>query len=364
MRVHVVSLTDHRRDVRFQKVRRSLKAAGVELTFSGIARDADAGPREIAPECDSLPLRLTSRADRLRTLPAVRRHFARGIAASRPDVLYCVNEEALLLCFGLPAARRGRPVLLDLYDSLGLRVEGGVRGLLAAAASSQAQSRAEAIVVTDRRRFGLLAERARRKASVVENFPEYGDATPPESVPAGPPRVLAAGGLSTDRGFVALVAAAESTGAIVHALGRPDPAPEVRQALQSPNVRFEGYADQAAVFAKAAACDALFGHYEPNSTNSVYASPNKLFDAYRVGRPLLLNSEVVVARAPEHRDVVIDTPFGDVRALGGALAGLPGRRVRLREHAAALFERGSQEFAWETQAETLLGVLRSLAGGR
>ena len=62
-----------------------------------------------------------------------------------------------------------------------------------------------------------------------------------------------------------------------------------------PRVEFHGIVTARESLELAAGCDAIFAYYEPANAYMVNTSPNKVYDAMAVGRPVLINREVRLA---------------------------------------------------------------------
>lgn len=115
--------------------------------------------------------------------------------------------------------------------------------------------------------------------------------------------------------------------------------------------------DQSELLEHTASADIGVIPYPPIDLNSRLCTPNKLFEYIVAGLPILAND------LPELRRFVHDNGFGEVHALDDPAAiaiaidrmfasDLEGYRSRL--------DQGSNEFAWERQAETIRALYEEL----
>ena len=93
-----------------------------------------------------------------------------------------------------------------------------------------------------------------------------------------------------------------------------------------PAVRFHGIVSSRRSLELAAMCDAVFAFYAPTSEGNLNASPNKVYDAMSVGRPVIINSEVRMAQWIVDKRLGFAAPYGDVEALAEVIRELPELR--------------------------------------
>ena len=106
----------------------------------------------------------------------------------------------------------------------------------------------------------------------------------------------------------------------------------------------------------AASSDAIFGYYEPRNAYLVNASPNKVYDAMAVGRPVLINREVRLAGWVEEARVGYTCDYRDVNCLRSVLAGLESEPGALPGFVARVRGLFLERYQW-AQMESRLAAL-------
>ncbi|MDT8897887.1 glycosyltransferase family 4 protein [Thermanaerothrix sp. 4228-RoL] len=124
------------------------------------------------------------------------------------------------------------------------------------------------------------------------------------------------------------------------------------------NVTWHGRVDYQCALALSMAADVLLATYDPSIPNHRYSSPNKVFEAMMLGKPIIVargtNMDNIITQAG--CGLVVD--YGSVTALEQALctlAGDPQLRLRLGQNGRRTYE---QKFAWNIMADRLLGLYR------
>ncbi|WP_322508826.1 glycosyltransferase family 4 protein [Anaerolinea sp.] len=108
--------------------------------------------------------------------------------------------------------------------------------------------------------------------------------------------------------------------------------------------------------------DVLFALYDPGVINNRYSSPNKLFEAMMLGKPIVVARETNVDRIVEEWGMGIAIPYGDVDALDEALSRLaddPELRERMGKAARRAYE---TRFGWKVMEQRLMDLYRELNG--
>jgi len=91
---------------------------------------------------------------------------------------------------------------------------------------------------------------------------------------------------------------------------------EVEKFIKSlPRTSFYGFLSQKKALEIASSCDLIFSYYDPNDDIHIYASPNKVFDALSLGRPLLINEGLKIAEWVKEKEVGFCLPYNDVDAI-------------------------------------------------
>jgi glycosyltransferase involved in cell wall biosynthesis len=291
------------------------------------------------------------------------RHAAKQLWLLRPHVVHCANEDLALFALALRPLLR-YTVVCDIFDSIALRwsASGAARAGLARSAAGFAQRFSDAVLVTDEARRARLLTRP-AAAAVVPNYPVDAGAALALCVPAlnDPVRLYVSGSLTAGRGLNGLLALLEQ---------RPDvqvvcagwPLDEVsRGFVQHERVEYHGVVSPRESLRLAASCHAVVALYAPANDNNLLASPNKVYDALCVGRPLIINREAIISRWVADVGAGHLVPYGDAAALATVVdrliasrAAAAGEARRLR----GIFEAG---YSWSVAEEALLATYRVIA---
>jgi glycosyltransferase involved in cell wall biosynthesis len=354
-------------DVRIGKICRSLGAAGHQVTLVGWDRRPEE-PKSVdlgsaRAETMVLPTRF-GRATLSGHL-AYMGHVVRCLARLRPDVVHAVNEDNAMLL--LPF--RGwlyKHLVCDVFDALVDRHSGVSPALRSVLRLIAEVSRigCDRLIATDERRYQRFG-RFRRKTTVVQNYPDDPGWELSERAPEGAVKIYVGGSLGHRRGLREVLAAIEGLQDVeIWSAGwaYDDVARDVF--LKHPAVKFYGIVTAPRSLELASRCDLVLAYYSPDSVNNVYASPNKIYDAMSVGRPVAVNKEILVSRFVQEESLGYVEPYGDVPALRRIVQGLRERRARSAEFSRRARELFLSQFTWEVQAAKLLRMYDEVAGRR
>lgn len=106
--------------------------------------------------------------------------------------------------------------------------------------------------------------------------------------------------------------------------------------------------------------DVLIATYDPSIPNHRYSSPNKIFEAMMLGKPVIVARNTNMDRIIEKYDCGIVVDYGDQEALSGALSRLADDvelRTRLGKNARAAYE---DEYSWKKMEDRLLELYRTV----
>jgi len=349
MRIAVIHGNDGS-DVRVAKTCRSLSAMGHDVHFIGwdrrvgAARKIDLGRAEAHVLAHATPNgRLTARGQWRFWQHAVRRLWA-----LRPDAACCVNEDCALLMLPFRGVLYRR-LVCDVFDALAdrhSRRRGPVRWALRIA-GELVRSAADRLIATDDARYERFG-RFRRKCIVIANVPEDPGEQLARALPTGPARIYVAGSLSLARGLRQVLQAVEKLDDVeILSAGWPYDDYAANTFLTHPKVTFRGIVTAAQSLELASQCDAVLAFYEPTSVNNIYASPNKIYDAMSVGRPVIVNREIRVARWVERHGLGFTCAYEDASALSRIAGSLRTGRAQLPNFAAKARKIFAGRFTWE-----------------
>jgi glycosyltransferase involved in cell wall biosynthesis len=106
--------------------------------------------------------------------------------------------------------------------------------------------------------------------------------------------------------------------------------------------------------------DLLFALYDPAIPNSIYASPNKVFEAMMCGKPIVVNQEIAASRIVLAEDCGLTVPYGDRQALRSSIATLAQSR-ELRDRLGRNGRRAyDSKYGWNIMERRLLDSYKAL----
>lgn len=363
MKVAVVHVNDGT-DVRVSKLCRSLGRLGHETHFVGWdRRPAETKTLDLAATRKHIRVEAT-RYGKGSALGLGR--FAvflfRTLRTIRPDVVWVVNEEIAFLA--LPF--RGllyRRMICDIFDSLPDRHSHRRRSLvrLLQGIANAVQARADKVVATDETRAGFLTA-DRRRIAVIENFPEDPGETFARQTPTGEIAVWVGGTLTRNRGLEQILeAVADLPDVRIFSAGWAYDSYAADVFLKDPKVSYLGILTPQEALAAAARCDAILAYYLPLSKNNVFASPNKIYDALSIGRPVIINREVTVARFVAENDLGFTCAYDDIASLRTILMSLRANRRVLDDFATRSRQLFLSRFNWGRMEQRMAQILADLS---
>jgi glycosyltransferase involved in cell wall biosynthesis len=346
-------------DVRVGKVCRSLCKLGFDVHFIGwdrrphIAKTVDLGATKT--HIMQNPTK-HGRASILGTV-SFARHIATSLRKLRPLTACCVNEDNAFLALPL----RGvyfRYLVCDVFDALWDRHSHRLLPLrlMLGFVATFSRAGADRLIATDAVRHARFG-RYMSKCVIVCNYPEDPGQDLACTHLEGPVRVYAAGTMYSGRGLHQLLRAVDATeGVEIVSAGWLNDDHANNVFAQHPKVTFHGIVTAERSLELAAQCDAIFSFYEPKSVGNFQASPNKIYDAMSVGRPVIINKEAGISKWIVENNLGFCLSYNDVHELTRVLDSLKARRATLpefAEHARQLFNQG---YSWD-RMESRLGEL-------
>lgn len=349
-------------DVRSAKICRSLSKLGHEVHFIGWDRRGSRSEYQHEGTRFHLlnhevPLGRSTLGAQFRFT----RFALRQVRAISPDVLYAVNEDNVLRA--LPLFKRYyKHLVCDFYDSHADRFseKSFVVRWPIQAVSQFCKSLSERLVVTDHLRCERLGK-YRKKATIIGNVPEDPGGHLSQDFPTGKIKILVTGAMSQSRGLEQILRAVERNPDMrIIAAGRASDAYAEDVFLKHEQVEYQGVVTPLESLELAASCDAIFAYYAPTSQNHIYASPNKLFDAMSVGRPVIINSEVKMSQLAADTSVGLLSPYEDIDCLDSLLKSLPERRDNLPHFAKAARKCYVEDYSWKKMESILSRLFEEL----
>lgn len=337
-------------DVRVGKICRSLSALGYDVHFIGWVRRPQEN-KEVDLGSASIHTMIHSTHFGRATITGTLRfgwHIAKTLAKLRPEIVCCVNEDNAFLAL---AFRRifYRYLVCDVFDALLDRHSHRHRPIpiILSLISEVTRISADRLIATDDSRFERFG-RFRQKCIVIENVPEDpGDELSRIKV-EGPIKVYVAGSLTLTRGLKQIITVAEALGNLqIVSAGWPSDEYASKVFIRHPLVSFHGIVTPRKSLELAAGCDAVFAFYSPTSINNLHASPNKVYDAMAVGRPVIINQEVVLSQWIIKNELGFRCSYYDVEAVESIIVCMENRRDNLNKFAERVRGIFVRKYTWK-----------------
>ncbi|TLZ50503.1 MAG: glycosyltransferase family 4 protein [Methanobacteriota archaeon] len=286
-------------------------------------------------------------------LPGWWRRAFRLLRTIRPDVVHAADWDTI------PPAMRARDawgakVVFDIWDyyaqMITARIPRFVRSALARREAFAIRD-ADLVIVPDLARKPPFRWEPRRVIEIV-NVPEERAFTPE---PHEGFRVFYGGNLSKDRGLQYLIPACERAGARLVVAGQgPDEGELIAQVRRSASAEYLGYLPHDQVLRHAAAADAIPLLYDPSVPINRLASPNKLYEAMMLRKPVLVSEGILIADLVRDEQFGIVVPYGDTERLVDAMKGMiaaPDMGAAMGARGRAVYE---SRYRWEVMRERLV----------
>jgi len=276
----------------------------------------------------------------------------------KPDVVIVVNEEMIPFFLFLRGLFYDK-LVCDVFDSLHFRVRSKklIIKFLTKFITKIALHMSDLVVFTDTRRRKMLKNiKLMRKTIVIPNTPEDPGVKLSQQYPDGLPKVFVGGTLNEGRGIKILLDAIEglNTNVEIISCGWVYDSFTENIFLRHPKVSYLGIVSAQEALQIASRCDAIFAFYEPTTTNNILASPNKLWDAMAIGRPLIVNSEIEIAKDVQKNRMGWVCPYYDVEKLRQILNDLSIHRKDLSTFAKKARNLYKDFGSWDSHIKKLI----------
>jgi glycosyltransferase involved in cell wall biosynthesis len=363
-------------DPRVDKIARALAGGGYEIIAIGWNMSGDLLASESR---DSYALQ------RL-TVPA---QFGRGISNIRHQIRWqrallnwliehrreyqvihaCDFDTVLpaLLCKAL----YGKKVVYDIFDFYAemLRATPSAVVRLIRFIDLKAIDRVDAVILADRSRLQQIEGSRPKRLELIYNTAED-NLSELSTIQMQPKRqgrlhIAYTGNIQVERGLLILLDILE---------GHPDWTLDLSgfggdedlirsRAQDLPNVTWHGRVPYVRGLQLSHIADVLFATYDPSIPNNRYASPNKIFEAMMLGKPVIVARGTNMDSIIEEQDCGLIVEYGNNLDLEAALLQLdqvPTLRQRLGENARTAFEK---KFNWENMKLRLLDLYGEIISG-
>lgn len=279
----------------------------------------------------------------------------------KPALVHCSDIETMPAGVLYKWGSRAR-LIYNIHDNLAQRynIPGWAQSILDVFEGVAVRLSSVALVPETFRRDTLPAW-CRSKVNVVRNTPADRGAFAPEDT-SGQIRLFFGGWLDKGRGLQQLmdiVRDNEDFELTLAGEGAPDLVEEIKA---MPRTRYLGFVTHEEIMVETARAHVVIALYDPVRPINRYAASNKLAEALACGRPVLVNSEMLITQALSEHDCLLHLPYADLRSgTAGLLRGMMadgGKTYRAKCAAAraAYMDLYTWEVAREAMARSILGA--------
>ncbi len=280
---------------------------------------------------------------------------------NRPEIIHASDVEGMLgvVLYTLLGGKSFK--IFNIHDNFGLRykVPKWFKTLLCKFEATIGKF-ADVVLVPDESRLKLLAPWKPDNFFIIPNTPKdpgHQTTTINEEV-----KIFASGWITEQRGYVQLgelVKLNENVELVICGRGSDKMIDYIRSL---PRTSFYGYLPQEEALKIGSKCDLIFAFYDPSYEINIFASPNKVFDALALGRPVLINEETEIAKWVKANNVGYCIPYGSVRALNQLIDGIienTEEYYKISRKARELYE---LEYRWDVIKENIKKIFEKTSG--
>lgn len=170
--------------------------------------------------------------------------------------------------------------------------------------------------------------------------------------------ILYSGFISKSRGidvFIKLAHMNPSVDFIIAGDG-PDRNYAINKSISINNIKYLGLLAHEEMINIIASVDIIFAFYDPSIPININASPNKIFEAFMVGTPVIINKEVGIASIIEKNYCGLSFYYTDVDGISETIGTLPNNRVELEKMSQNCYNLYETKFNWKLMKERLIRV--------
>ncbi len=268
-----------------------------------------------------------------------------------------------LLCRGL----FGKKVIYDIFDFYAdhLRNTPPLVKKVIRAVDYGAINRADGVILVDESRRQQIAGSRPRRLEVIYNSPEDWRSQPlPGKVDDEVSlRVAYVGLLQVERGLLEMIEVfrRHPDWHLDLAGFGGDEQKIYAQTAGMANIAWHGRIPYQQALALSQAADVLFATYDPAIPNHRYSSPNKLFEAMMLGKPVIVSSQTNIDAIVLKEECGLVVPYGNIDQLDASLSVLAQNR-ELRQQLGKNARRAYEScYSWSQMSERLLRLYRTIA---
>jgi glycosyltransferase involved in cell wall biosynthesis len=284
-------------------------------------------------------------------------HLFRHLLATKPSIVHASDIETMLASVAFRVLRKTY-LIYNIHDNLAQRYEIPMVVAMVLNFIEGACARISDItLVPEDFRRTALPNWCQENVVVIRNTPKDGGYSLPRLDDKNRVRIFFGGWLDWGRGLRALISMAEQYPYIdlrVAGEGAPEIVDELRN---NSSVRYLGFLEHEAVLEETRQCHFVPALYDPARTINRYAASNKLAEALSVGRPVIVNSEMLIASSLLPSDCIIAVEYARADTLATELHDLVRDRVAYLDASREARRIYEDRFAWGPVHDRMRRVL-------
>lgn len=352
-------------DPRVEKIARALHRAGYPVTAVGWDRSAQLPVAETVKGFKIIRMPIHAEyGSGLANLPNLLRWqwgLFRWLSKHHADfdIIHACDFDTILPALWCKQ-RWGQTVVYDIFDFYAdhlRRTPAWIKNLILRM-DLKSIDRADALILVDDARVTQIAGAKPKQMIVVYNSPEdvnREDLAKFSPAPAGELRLAYVGLLQVERGlFEMLNVLSRHPNWQLDLAGFGGDEVKIAERVESmANVKFFGRVAYHQALALSQSADVLFATYDPAIPNHRYSSPNKVFEAMMLGKPIIVTYDTNMDRMIAAADAGVLVKYGDEDELEMAMRRLaddPNLRCQLGENARRAYD---ETYSWQVMENRL-----------
>jgi glycosyltransferase involved in cell wall biosynthesis len=360
-------------DPRVEKIARSLASAGYQVSVLGWDRSGELPARSQQDGVTLLRLPIVAAfGSGMANLPNLLRWqwgLMRWLMRHREayDIIHACDFDTILPALASQTLF-SKKVVYDIFDFYAdhLRATPELFKKAIRFVDLRAIGRADALILADESRREQIRGARPRFSTVIYNSPEevaIQQAGGLTSEPGCSLRLAYVGLLQVERGLFEMMALLERHPEwCLDLAGFGGDEARIRaQVERMPNVHWHGRVPYQEALELSRAADVLFATYDPAIPNHRFSSPNKIFEAMMLGKPVLVAKDTNMDRIVQQAECGLVVQYGDEAALESALTQLAQDdtlRKRLGRNARQAYK---THYSWQKMQSRLEQLYRRVS---
>jgi len=263
----------------------------------------------------------------------------------------------------------GKKVIYDIFDFYAdhLRATPNLLRFVIRKIDLRAIGWSDAIILADESRWSQIEGAKPKQSAVIYNSPADQALVPTpeqEIQPSSSIRLAYIGLLQVERGLIEMLEVLQKHPEWYLDLAGYGGDEDFlhSKAKQLPNVKWFGRISYERALELSKAADLLFALYDPKIQNHRYASPNKVFEAMMLGKPIIVARDTNMDRIIQQADCGVVIKYGEQSALEEVLTHLQNDinlRKKMGENARKAYE---SIYSWSLMTGRLRDLYSQVAG--